>query len=506
MTPLSQDLSILRHDMRLGTRGLVDFLTGARTARQGGTERRLALWVVAIVIGVHALLILAAPKIGDIAWTTPGTDVWLSTKLAVVFCILFAAALDASTYALYARGDYDLLFSAPVPPKRIFAVRLAAIAGSTAMKMGIYGMPFINAMAIVHGPQWLMAYLVLFALVLVATTMAVLTCLALVFTIGLKRTRIAAQLAAAFAGLSVLLVVKPEGAETAAPGLIDWAGMVQWLFALPSQAFLGQPMAAVGVAAGAVAFLFAGAALAAGPFVESIVRAAGQSEAHAPAKAARPFSFVTRWPRVIVRKERRLILRDPWLMSHVMMQCLYLVPGALAVFFAIGRDETAAVMIPAVVTAFAGQIAGSITFVAISTEDAPELISVAPVESRTLFFARAAAILEVLALLIVPMALAALWYGPVIALLSLAGGAFAGFTMFAVNLWYQTASRKKDFMKRRKSSSIVVNVLEFVLIGVMASIVALLANAKIIAAGIMLVAMAMILWLLWRARPSAKAA
>jgi hypothetical protein len=108
----------------------------------------------------------------------------------------------------------------------------------------------------------------------------------------------------------------------------------------------------------------------------------------------------------------------------------------------------------------------------------------------------------VLALLIVPMALAALWFGVAIAALSLLGGAAAGFTMFAVNLWYQTSGKKKDFMKRRKSSSIIVNVLEFVLIGAMATVMALAANAKFGAAGFMLLVTALIVYGLWRGRPA----
>ena len=67
-------------------------------------------------------------------------------------------------------------------------------------------------------------------------------------------------------------------------------------------------------------------------------------------------------------------------MSQTLMQLLYLLPPALLLWrsFAAGIDAPA-LLVPVLVMA-AGQLAGGLAWLAISGEDAPDLIASAPVQ------------------------------------------------------------------------------------------------------------------------------
>src|SRR4030095_13574360 len=80
------------------------------------------------------------------------------------------------------------------------------------------------------------------------------------------------------------------------------------------------------------------------------------------------------------RKEWTLLRRDPWLLSQTLMQILYLVPPALFLWISYGQTAgTYVVVIPVIVMA-AGQLAGGLSWLAISGEDAHDLVVTAPVE------------------------------------------------------------------------------------------------------------------------------
>ena len=79
------------------------------------------------------------------------------------------------------------------------------------------------------------------------------------------------------------------------------------------------------------------------------------------------------------RKEWTLLLRDPWLVSQTLMQLLYLLPPAFLLWRSFGERQRAALilLVPVLVMA-AGQLAGGLAWLAISGEDAPELVATAP--------------------------------------------------------------------------------------------------------------------------------
>ena len=59
-------------------------------------------------------------------------------------------------------------------------------------------------------------------------------------------------------------------------------------------------------------------------------------------------------------KERKLLLRDPWLISQSLMQLLYLIPPAVLLWSNLGRGSAASIVLVPVLIMTAGQLAGGL--------------------------------------------------------------------------------------------------------------------------------------------------
>ena len=119
-----------------------------------------------------------------------------------------------------------------------------------------------------------------------------------------------------------------------------------------------------------------------GRFGEHAIAAAGVSAARQRGSAARR-GFRRRSPaRVLRQKEWTLLLRDPWLASQTLMQILYLLPPALMLWRTFGDGTGALVVLVPVLVMAAGQLAGGLAWLAISGEDAPDLVATAPIPAR----------------------------------------------------------------------------------------------------------------------------
>src|SRR5205807_6543394 len=97
------------------------------------------------------------------------------------------------------------------------------------------------------------------------------------------------------------------------------------------------------------------------------------------------------------------LLRDPWLMSQSLMQLLYLLPP----FFLLSRmfysdGHSAALLVPVLIMA-AGQLAGGLAWLAISGEDAPDLIASAPVTAGRVWRGKAEAVAGGIAIVFGPI-------------------------------------------------------------------------------------------------------
>jgi ABC-2 type transport system permease protein len=120
----------------------------------------------------------------------------------------------------------------------------------------------------------------------------------------------------------------------------------------------------------------------------------------APPSALR-FDFSRSLVRLVLVKEWRLIARDPQLISQVLLQLLYLLPLCFVVFF---KKETALPGMAAAMCFLCSSIAGSLGWIIILAEDAPDLLLSAPCRQATIRRAKLAAVmLPPLLLVVLPL-------------------------------------------------------------------------------------------------------
>jgi ABC-2 type transport system permease protein len=324
--------------------------------------------------------------------------------------------------------------------------------------------PFINILVWRGGARWLSAYGVVIAVGTVAAALSVALTVALFRSIGPKRTRLAAQIVAAIVGatfviglqiaailsygtLSYFTFLKSDLLVSLVPGI---ESVVWW----PARAVLGDVTALVAVLSAGMLLLALATALFSARFGDHAVAAAGISDAGV---------FQRRWrngfrrasPKAALRrKEWTLLCRDPWLASQTLMQLLYLLPPALMLWRAFGsQSDDIALLVPVLVMA-AGQLAGGLAWLAISGEDAPDLVATAPIPASWIVRAKMEAVTGSVALVFAPFVVAMALASPRDALLAAAGIGIAATSATLIQLWFRTQAKRKHFRRRQTSSRV----------------------------------------------------
>jgi ABC-2 type transport system permease protein len=452
---------LARHEFRLAFREWWSMLTA-------GKRRRARVVAAAMVLLATVMHVVAYSVVAKFAQLDPEAD--RATLVVVTGCTLLAwslmmsQAMESVTRAFYARSDLDLILSSPVAARRVFAVRIAAMAASTIAMATLLAAPFINILAVSGGPRWLSAYGVVIAVGAAAAALSVALTVALFRTIGPRRTRLAAQIVAAVVGatfviglqvaailtygtLSYLTFLKSDILVALVPA-IDSA--VWW----PARAILGDLAALATVCAGGIALLAAAIAVFSARFGEHAIAAAGVTSGGVSCRGG-PRGFCRNSPRSALRqKEWALLRRDPWLASQTLMQLLYLLPPALLLWRAFGsRADDLVLLVPVLVMA-AGQLAGGLAWLAISGEDAPDLVSSAPIPARWIVRAKIEAVSGGVALVFAPFVIALALASPRDALAAAVGITISTWAATLIQLWFRTQAKRKHFRRRQTSSRV----------------------------------------------------
>jgi ABC-2 type transport system permease protein len=313
------------------------------------------------------------------------------------------------------------------------------------------------------GTRWLAAYGVVISMGAAAAALAVALTVALFRAIGPKRTRLAAQIVAAVIGAAFVIglqvaAILSQGtlsrfaflqSETLVALAPDVTSLVWW----PARAMLGdwQKLAAVAAVSsmllGAAIFFFSAR------FGEHAIAAAGV--ANARVRQTRSAAFSNASPkRALRRKEWTLLRRDPWLVSQTLMQILYLLPPALMLWRGYGEGSGVfAVLVPVLVMA-AGQLAGGLAWLAISGEDAPDLVATAPVPASFLIRAKVEGVLGAVGVVFAPLLAALALISPFQALVAAAGMAIAVVAATLIQLWFRSQAKRSQFRRRHTSSRV----------------------------------------------------
>ena len=110
-------------------------------------------------------------------------------------------------------------------------------------------------------------------------------------------------------------------------------------------------------------------------------------------------------------------------------------------------------LVPVLVMA-AGQLAGGLAWLAISGEDAPDLIATAPLTARQVTRAKIEAVIGCIALVFAPFLLALALLDAYAAIVAALGIAAAAATATAIQLYFRAQAKRSQFRRRQTSSRV----------------------------------------------------
>lgn len=447
------------HEARLIWRDFASLMTAGKPHRIAVVGLILLGFAVAMHAGAAFVL---GPVIDKGLVVDKATLLMISGGLTMLFSLMFSQAIESVTRAYYARSDLDLILSSPAPSHRLFEVRTSVLTLQTITLSVLIASPVVNVLIFMDGWHWLSAYLVLLAFGGIATAGAVLMTLLLFRTVGTARTRLIAQIIAAVVGagfviaLQAFVILFGEGYSRisffSSSRTLEAAPDVSSLIWMPAKAAMGDPLLLLTTVLAGAVFLAGVIGFSARRFATDVLATAGMVERK---KVTRPFAGFVRNASLrggLRRKEWKLLKRDPWLISQSLQQILYLVPPALMLWVSYGEgDGIYYVAIPVIVMA-AGQLAGGLSWITISGEDAHELIDTAPVPMRTILTAKVEAVLAVIAIAVAPFALALSFQSARVVICMLAGVVFASASAVTIQLWFRSQANRSLFRRRQVSS------------------------------------------------------
>jgi ABC-2 type transport system permease protein len=134
------------------------------------------------------------------------------------------------------------------------------------------------------------------------------------------------------------------------------------------------------------------------------------------------------------------------------MQLLYLSPPAVLLWRSFSDSSIATILITPVIVMAAGQLAGGLGWLTISGEDAPDLVTAAPLPPSRLIRAKIEVVLFVISLLFAPLVLALMLASPEQAAIAALGVIIAASSATAIQLWFRVQARRSQFRRRQTSS------------------------------------------------------
>src|SRR5580700_3557339 len=448
-----------RHESRLAWRDWLSMITAGRRERL----RRVVIAILVFAIFMHFVAYWMVGRYAD-AVVDKSMLVTITGCILLSWLLMVSQAMESMTRAFYSRSDLDLILASPVAANKLFAIRIATIAIGLALMAVPLAAPFINILIALGGWRWLGAYGLIVAMGATAAALAVGLTVALFRLIGPKRTRLIAQIVAAVIGaafviglqvaailsygtISRVAVLQSQAVVAYAP---DLDSLVWW----PARAAIGDIIPLVGVLALSLALLGLAIVLVSPRFGEYALVAAGAGN-FSNSASGRQATFRPASPQgALRRKEWMLLRRDPWLVSQTLMQMLYLIPPAVLLWHSFDDGNGAyALLVPVLVMA-AGQLAGGLAWLAISGEDAPDLVATAPIPPGFVLSAKIEAVLTVIAIVFAPLiavlAVASPWH----AILTLGGVVAASASATAIQLWFRTQAKRSQFRRRQVSSRV----------------------------------------------------
>ena len=458
---------LLAHELRVALR-----------ARRGKPVTRwIGYALIAVLVGVG---LLTAEALADVPIAASATALLVVlTATILMFSFMTTQAVLGSQRTLYEANDLDLLFSAPVRPRSVLMAKLCGIAGAIVLTFAMLILPFVVPVAAVGHPGLFGVIPLLAAVALVAACLGLAITLVLARIAGPRAARTVGQIAAALLGGAVFLAsqILNDGGrhrQSSAVTLFERlraSGFGDSAVArLPGRAAFGDPVAILVLLGGAVALFLVTAAVFRRLF-ERGVADAGKHVGRRPASTRaiarhfRPGLFGA-----VFDKEFVLLLRDPALAFQIVLRLVYLAPLML-IGMRSGGDLPLGPSLAFVSVAVAGQLVGSFAWLAVSAEDAPDLIAVAPVAKAEVDRVKLGAALAMAAPIALLLPIAIALQSPLGALVTLAMTAGGGAAAGLIELKLGKPAERKSF-NRRRPGSFVTRVLTLIVTIVLGGVAA----------------------------------
>ena len=454
-------LWLARHEARIAWRDLRYLMTGGGRWR----GRNVVIVFILLALGLH---LIAYGVVGRHAGMTldVGTRGFtnITGSFLLILFLLLSQSLEQVTRLFYGRGDLDLFRSSPASLRRVFVIRVLSIAVSTTVMALVIALPAINVLVLHGGAHWFAGLGI--AVAAAATTAGIALVLAAILfdTLGPKRTRFASQVASAIVGSAFVIGIQAVAIlsiGTLSPRALFDSDLVLtrmpdadsalWI---PARALLGSgPDLVITIVAAAIILIVPMVLLSGRLGGYAIATASVHHGGHRRTWSTRLFR-TTSSRQLLQRKEWVLLFRDPWLASQTLMQLLYLIPAALLLWRFYGDSRGALIVLAPVLTMAAGQLGGGLAWLAVSGEDAPDLIASAPVSPRRHLIAKVEAVLIAVFAIFAPFLISVVSHSWSMALIIAAGILVAAFSSTLIQIWFRSQARRRYFRRRQTSSRI----------------------------------------------------
>jgi ABC-2 type transport system permease protein len=449
---------LLAHEMRMALR--------ARATKP--TTRWIGYALIAVIVGFGVLTAKGLATTPIPGGAMPRLIVLTATLALLTF--MTTQAILASQRTLYAANDLDLLFSAPIPGRTVLMAKLCGIAGTIVLTFAVFLLPFVVPIAAVGHPGLFGIIPLLLAIAMVAACIGLSITLVLARIAGPRAARTVGQVAAAIIGGGVFVTTQLLNASGGGRRHSSWQTVYE---RLRDDGFGSSDGASILIVLGAALAIFAATALIFNRLFARGVTDAGQhlhrrtASNKAIARHFRSGLFAT-----IFFKEVTLLKRDPALAFRIILRLIYLVP-LMIVGFRTGQQLPIAPVLAFISVTIAGQLVGSFTWLAISAEDAPDLLTVAPVDKAEINRAKLSAALAIAApiAVLVPIAIAttSLLDALIALVMTAAGGLAAGL----IELTLGKPAKRSQFNRQRPGSFVtrILTLLTSAIIGGLAGVI-----------------------------------
>ncbi len=438
MNLLAQVRLILRNDLRLLWR---ESRTGI--LRLAGRFGVLGL----VLVAGHLFTFLLFSQLRD--WPPLGIEagIWAFFGFAML-----GISMNTIIRMFFERADFDLLLASPLNPRAVLLARLTTMTTAAFLSVALFLLPLLNGIIIGFSARYFGGYAVWLLLAASVASLGSWLTLSLVRWLGPARARTWVQILAALLGTLVYLsfqvqaFLPPEDRTVyllALRDVVDSAGL-----SAIARAGRGSALDLLALAGGAAIIVALTTRQLARTFLSGL-QEANVKASRKPARANR-YRFTDNLSRATFRKDTRLILRDPLLLTHVLPSAMYIIPA----FFAFRKFGSATMLAPVAVV-IATQFSALLTEIAAAGEECLDLIRMSPspeIRLRRAKMAAGMALPVVLAFLVsVVVGYLATWVGGAVTFAT-AFGTAAGCAWLHVTRIEPTPRKDLLSRKRRRSS------------------------------------------------------